>query len=388
MITPEQIEEWIREVEQRPSSAALIIQAIGKRLAELTERNEELLADNIQLRSGQKTEDYEKRLAALEYQLEILRRQIGQTGGLSTETTIPDTVSLALFTRQGRVARVEVAISRLGAGMVLAALQPDEQGEIQHPRLLVTTPEEELLFVFDSGRTETHPVSAIPVSPEGDIALKRSWLVEPRGNEELSAVFPISRMALANTCVQVSRRGCAKRMMRSSFEGHVGNNFIGSGVKTKLDRPCCLLFAEKGSRLILATSEGYLVNLAVDDLPYSADEVMRLGITDHLVAAFLADEEKPLIVITNNGKALEREADWLAPAESFRGKGQAVFSPARRDAGIRIAGAACAAKTDWAALLLDDGRVLAYSIADLAGSGAVPGVSDSISVLEYTNFSI
>jgi hypothetical protein len=63
MINPDQIEEWIHEVEQRPSSAGLIIEYISRRLRDLTARNEELLAENISLRMGKKVEEYESRIA-------------------------------------------------------------------------------------------------------------------------------------------------------------------------------------------------------------------------------------------------------------------------------------------------------------------------------------
>ena len=47
MLTPEKIEEWLKEAEERPGSAVLLIRYIANRLNELSARNEELLADNI-----------------------------------------------------------------------------------------------------------------------------------------------------------------------------------------------------------------------------------------------------------------------------------------------------------------------------------------------------
>ena len=77
MISPDKIEEWIREVEERPSSASLILRYIANRLSELASWNEELLAENIELRSGRKVEEYESRIASLEYQVGLLKRQLG-----------------------------------------------------------------------------------------------------------------------------------------------------------------------------------------------------------------------------------------------------------------------------------------------------------------------
>src|SRR5215208_7739329 len=71
------IDEWMKEAEARPESAVAIVKLIARRLRELTERNEELLAENIALQSGTRVEEYQKRIAHLEYQLELLKRRFG-----------------------------------------------------------------------------------------------------------------------------------------------------------------------------------------------------------------------------------------------------------------------------------------------------------------------
>ena len=43
------IDEWMKEAEERPASAIAIVKLVANRLRELTERNEELLAENIAL---------------------------------------------------------------------------------------------------------------------------------------------------------------------------------------------------------------------------------------------------------------------------------------------------------------------------------------------------
>ena len=77
MITPGQVEEWIREIKERPESAALILRQISKRLSELADSNEQLRAENISLQTGKKVQEYESRISNLEYQLEMLKRQVG-----------------------------------------------------------------------------------------------------------------------------------------------------------------------------------------------------------------------------------------------------------------------------------------------------------------------
>src|SRR6266511_6182069 len=72
------IDEWMQEAEARPESAVTIVKLVAKRLRELTERNEELLTENIALQNGTRVEEYQKRIAHLEYQLDLLKRRFGK----------------------------------------------------------------------------------------------------------------------------------------------------------------------------------------------------------------------------------------------------------------------------------------------------------------------
>jgi len=74
------IDEWIKEAEQRPASAMSLLKLIAGRLRDLTERNEELLKENIALQDGSRVEEYRKHIAALEFQLDLLRRRFGLSG--------------------------------------------------------------------------------------------------------------------------------------------------------------------------------------------------------------------------------------------------------------------------------------------------------------------
>ena len=147
MITSGQIEAWIDEIEQRPGSAAAIIRAITARLAELDSWNEELLADNIALRSGERAEVYEKRIASLEYQLEMLKRQVGE----SALTAVPAAggANLLLFNLRGQVLRQSFTLDGLTSGAELARFNDDPAKEPVPPGLLVISPHEELLFAFE-----------------------------------------------------------------------------------------------------------------------------------------------------------------------------------------------------------------------------------------------
>ena len=67
------IDEWIKEAEERPESAVTIVRLVVRRLRELSERNEELLTENIALQNGTRVEEYQKRIARYKCQITIAR---------------------------------------------------------------------------------------------------------------------------------------------------------------------------------------------------------------------------------------------------------------------------------------------------------------------------
>ena len=77
MTFSEKIDEWIKEAETRPGSALMVLKLVAGRMRDLTERNEEILAENISLQDGSRVLEYQKRIAYLEFQLDLLKRQLG-----------------------------------------------------------------------------------------------------------------------------------------------------------------------------------------------------------------------------------------------------------------------------------------------------------------------
>src|ERR1044072_8372849 len=107
------IEEWMKEAAARPESAVTIVRLIARRLGELTERNEELLTENIALQNGSRVEEYQKRIAHLEYQLDLLKRRFGadesMLAELPTTSAETSTLSLLIYNNYGRIFRIEIA---------------------------------------------------------------------------------------------------------------------------------------------------------------------------------------------------------------------------------------------------------------------------------------
>jgi DNA gyrase/topoisomerase IV subunit A len=387
MISPTQVEEWIKEVEERPGSAPLIIQYISSRLRDLTNRNEELLAENIALRSGRKVEDFENKIANLEYQLDLIKRQLDgvDPSSLATNGT-QEFMSLLIYQTNGKILRTSIDRSLEAKGETIARLPQDDSEDSRPPRMLITSIYEELLVVFDSGRTETIPVTQVPLCETSSLSWGQSYIAEPRGGEELVVIVPIGKMSLFDYCVQISRRGCAKKMMKSSFESHVSKSFIGAGVKAKADKTCDLVFCKKGDPVILATYEGYLLTIDSDQLPFTIEEILKLSITDHISSCANVEKKPEILILTENGKIIHRETTWLEKANSFKSKGQSAFSQSRREAGARIISAVPVSKDEWCAALNLQGEIQVAQVTDLLNAGAFPGDSEAVKIIDFAVF--
>ena len=394
MITPEKIEEWIKEAEQRPASSPLIIQFIANRLRELTSRNEELLAENIALLTGKRVEEFQQRITHLEYQLELLKRQLqGEhiAADLSALPVAPVQATLhppsvLLYNPLGQVFRCELP-SALPASAPWLSLSSPLSPDLEPPRLLAVDASEELLLVFTSGRAVTVPLASLPVT-----ALDQSldWANastpdEPRATETLACILPITRLALADAFLQASRRGFVKKIHTALAPSILANHFIGTGIKQPADRTFAVCLSKKDDRLAVVSAEGYLQTLEVRSLPTAIEEVVRLSITDHLVAAFIPDPKAALLFATQTGKLIHRTADSLELAASFKTKGQALLSPGRREQGVRLVAAAPAYETDWAVALHLDGQVTLHAVKELFGSGVLPTKSELVDVAIIKN---
>src|SRR5512139_3298763 len=108
----QKIDEWMKEAETRPESAVTIVRLVSKRLVELTTRNEELLAENIALQNGTRVEEYQKRIAHLEYQLDLLKQRFGGEAMELAQIPVPSvaasTMSLLAYNTYGRILRLEL----------------------------------------------------------------------------------------------------------------------------------------------------------------------------------------------------------------------------------------------------------------------------------------
>jgi DNA gyrase/topoisomerase IV subunit A len=391
VITPEKIEEWIKEVGERPASAPIILQYISNRLRELTDRNEELLAENIALISGKRVEEYEQRLAHLEYQLELLKRQIGSnlspeamrgSDRAAADSTSLEDLNILIYRPEGRILSIELNPQSLIDGFNVCQIQGELLLEEEPPRLLVVSSKEEIMSIYTSGRISTFPVSRIlPIKTASDgtpgiIRWNQASLPdEPRGGERLACLMPVSRLPLAEFFVQTSRRGFVKKVRTSMAQSIFSNHYIGSGVKLPLDRTFSICLGGKDDHLIVISHEGFLFRLEMTRITSSVEEEIRLGTSDHLVSAFLFRPGFSVLVMTQFGKAVQITEDRLEVGRSLKTKGQAIYSAQRREKGARVVGAGSVNGEDWAAGLHQDGQIILYSMANIFASGLLPAQS-------------
>jgi DNA gyrase/topoisomerase IV subunit A len=368
------IDEWMKEAEERPASAIAIVKLVSNRLRQLTERNEELLAENIALENGTRVEEYQKQIAHLEYQLDLLKRRFGVDDISSVElpatATIEDsTLSLLIYNARGRVFRVELEDNAQEPGHIADNMVTDDEP----PRMLAVPSNGEISLLFTSGRIETYPVSNIPtVEPGGKWEWEGAALLdEPRAGELLACIAPFSHLPISEFFLQISRRGCAKKTMTSMAQSILGNHYIGKGALRTSDQPFDLMLCRKQDIAMFVTYEGKVIALDVDELSYAIDERIRLSATDYVVASFIAQPESKLLCVTQTGKVIQRESKSIDTSKSSTTKGQSLIPPSRLGQGVRFMSAAAVQDGDRVVVLDATGRLKILEADSMTGAGSI-----------------
>lgn len=393
MVTPEKIEEWVEEVQQRPSSAPTIIQYIANRLRELDEWNEKLRGENLDLRSGSKVDEYEREIKTLKYQLDLLKRQFnGDADKLGIEVTPvetePEIKTMLIYGPHGGIARVNIEKNRLENVGIVCMINNYPAIDNEPPRLLVVPSTEELMFIFTSGRIITMPADSI--TPVEDTSVGVDWgktyiPAEPSVGETLACIAPITRISLSDFYLQVSRRGFSKKIRVALASSIIDNKFIGTGVKVAADQVLNLYMGSTGERFVFVSYEGYLQYIPEELMTFAIVEAMRLGKSDHLVSVFTLAEGQSILVMTQLGKVIHRSVESLDLAKELTRKGRMIYSTIRREQGVRVVGASSVSEGDWGCALHQDGTVTCHPISDLIGSGSIPVNGE---LIDFTTFTL
>lgn len=367
------IEEWMKEVEERPESAVTIVRLAVRRLRELSERNEELLAENIALENGTRVEEYQKRIVHLEYQLDMLKQRFGMDGAamaeLSSQITSASTMNMLIYNAQGRIFRVELDAETAEVGSITGNMITDHEP----PRLAAVTSNEKLLLLFTSGRVETYSVDDIPIMQAGGMwAWEQAALPnEPHAGEQLACVVPFSHLPLSDFFLQVSRRGYTKKTLTSMSESIIHNHFIGKGATQKSDQPFDLTLSRKNDHAALVTYEGKTIIFDVEKLSYTAEERIKLNATDYVIGSFIVPADMSLLCVTQTGKVIHRDSKSIEVSKSSSAKMQPLIPPSRLEQGVRFMGAAAVKEADQIAILDAAGRINIHSVSAMTGSGSI-----------------
>jgi DNA gyrase/topoisomerase IV subunit A len=390
MFPSEKIEEWIQEVNQRPTSAPLIIQFIANRLNELTKWNEQLREENIALRSEKRIQEYEQQISYLNYQLDLLKRQFD--GDLPSEEILKtiskplDVLNILVYDSQGHIARLELDPENVGDGKAIVYFE-GLVTEREPARLLVVPSSEELLCIFTSGRIAPLPVTSIPLVQMDENPLIWDQVQipnEPALGDALACLMSISRIALADFMVQISRRAFMKKIRMALAPSIMENLYIGRGAKLPGDQTMDIFLGYDADRYILLSEEGYLGSVSAEMLSFAVVEAMRLNPTDHLVGAFPVQPDQSLLAMTQIGKAIHRTAEGIEVAEALNRKGKALYSSSRREKGVRIIGGGMVNANDWGLALHKNGKLSLHTVSSILENGTL-SIDDEI--LSFSVFS-
>ena len=381
MTTRSSLEDWIREIDERPESAPSIIRAIANRLIELEKSNETLQAENIALKIENKVEEYETKITNLEYQIELLSRQVQQAPTPSVEGK-----ELLIFNHNNQVLRETVAEPRgLYSGQIIAYFSEDSTLREKRVYLKSFDSTEEILLIFDTGHVVAIPVSSLPSVPGDEMDWNHAYQEDPDSIEELVNILPISRLPLYEYSVQISRRGFAKRMPAKSFNTYIAQKNIGTGIRQQPDKPFNIILCNAEDTFVIVSKEGYIVSMTVDRLPFAIESIINLGTNDYIVASFVFRENTSLLIVTKDGKIVHRDTSWLTTANSFRTQGQSIFSRKVRERGTQVIAATPIEPGDWGVCLTGNGQIMAFEIEDTLNQGSIQ-IRNEDSLLAFTLF--
>jgi DNA gyrase/topoisomerase IV subunit A len=354
------LNQWINEIEQRPASAPFIVRRLSERLEELDRENEALRAENLSLRSGQKIQEFERKISELEYQIELLKRG-GPEGGLPTQTS----AYLLVYNAQGQVLSLELLSTDLQAGNPIARLLDLPEQAAEDIQLSVVEPQDELLFLFDSGRALTMPARELPILRQVASKWEQAYTLEMRSGEQLVCMLPITSAPLKAMAVQVSRRGFARSFSRDYFQSFLSNHNFGRGVKAQSDQVFNMALCDPQDIYILVSRQGYLSALLASNLSVTLDETIKLGIKDFLVSSFVfpADQlgEGLMVVVTSEGRIYAQKTSWLS-ADSADGTKRRLILSKEKAGSLQVVAAAPAFSGDWGMLLDASGEIHALHI--------------------------
>jgi DNA gyrase/topoisomerase IV subunit A len=379
MINRARIEDWIRQVQAQPVAAPLVIRQITDRLIELDEMNEQLRAENLTLSSGARVREFERRIAELEFQVNLFRRQ----GSIDPDTLPAEKYQLVLYNDRGQILRLECSQADFTnpAGL---KLQGDVIGEARAFGMLVTRPSDQLLLVFSTGRTIDLPIENIPPSSRSALEWRGAYREEPRPLEELVAVQQVTQMGYYDLGAQISRFGYAKKITQAYLKTFLVNKNIGKGTRFDFDRLLTLILCNPDDLIVTASKLGNFLGVQAAGLPVALEELVKFRAGDYLIGAMRVTPEQSLLAMTHDGKAYHFPREWILPEKAGERKSRLLNLEKK---GSYLVGAAAAGPGDRGMCLREDGSLAFFAVDETSQRGTQIGPSTDAPVLAFTAFS-
>jgi hypothetical protein len=382
MITRAKIDEWIRQVEATPVLAPIIIRQITDRLLDLDAMNESLRAENLELSEGNRVKEYERRIVELEFQLDLLKRQLGSAG----HPPQLEATSLLLYNDKGQLIRLAIDDASLAGDQPFLRIESTPHILSRTFGLVSASVFDQLLLVFSTGRTVSLPVEQIPLSTAGSMDWTAAYQADLRSMEDLACLLPITRLLAYDCCVQVSRFGAARKIAIQYFSTFISNNNIGKGVKFNFDRILNLTLCNENQLLVLVSKGGSLLSQSISALPVALDEIMRFKVNDYVVSALTLAPEQTLVAVTQDGAAYAQNQAWLLPAKTVERKIRQIL-PENNAEDDALAGAVALGALDWLIVYREDGTLSAYRPGNLSNRKTLLAAAQYARVLAVTGYS-
>ena len=374
MITRSKIDGWIRQVEATPVLAPILIRQITDRLLELDADNESLRAENLELSTGNKVKEFEQKIAELEFQLDLLKRQLGSAGS----TLAPEDASLLVFNDKGQVLRLSLKDSDLHAQQPFAVITGIPHIQSRNFSMITVSAYDQLLLVTSSGRTVTVPVEQIALSKDNQPNWSTGYQVELPSQEELIWILPITRLHTFTDCIQVSRFGYGRKVTTQFFKTFIANHNLGKGTKFNFDRILNLTLCNDNQLLVLASKAGNFISLDTGSLPVSLTEIIKFKVSDYAVSSVLLGADQTLVGVTQNGFVFNQNQEGLKPGKPIKRK----LAPSPEDeVEGSLVGAVPVGNQDLLILYREDGSLSAYPTDGITNRGSLLDENNSNCVL-------
>ncbi len=350
MIKPNKIQEWIQEIEERPLAAPFLVRTLSARLLELDEINESLRAENLTLRTDKKIQEYERRIADLEYQIELLKRQVQGEIKLVTNQAY-----LLIYDTEGHLLIRDFSPQELASGGGFAPISQFEAPHSDDIHMLAVEPHDELMFVMDSGRVSTQTASELPLAGD-DTTWQNTFTFDMRSGERLVTIVPITRAPFIQSVVQVSRKGAARSIKKDLFQSFLASHQVGKGVRSPADAPLGLSLCNSDEVFVVVSHSGFTGAFQPQKLSITLEEIIKLDMKDYLVSAFTIRSDQKLVIALENGDLYFQTNPWQDAQDADGSKRRLLFGSSRSSS-VRIVEAVSAAEGSWAFQLDQQGSI-------------------------------